>query len=248
MFKDEVYEELDDLSKLVEPYHSQINEELSQFPDEIEITQETMIKSYSSNWGWTSLRISDIVDSKARELGLEKLKSESYNISRQFFKFEARDLKEGEEVTIDFETNKMSHRVFLVKTKIGYDDIELEKQAKSKIIRTLKSKLSSARNVNKSRLNEIADIYGAYEVRKDRSYKGKVLKFCKHLETLMEDKALDIKDIDLCDRFANWIVQYVRDGNLPALNNVTRIKIMMHEKRPIYSIQERSTKWIIKKN
>jgi len=238
MFKDKVYEELDDISRLVEPFQSKENEELAEFPDEVEITKEMLINSYS-DWGWSSINISSLVQDIACKLGLKEISAKNYNISRDFFKIEARDLEENEEVTINFDTNEMSHKIFMVKTKLGYDDIELEKIAKRNVVKTIKSHLCSSRNVNKSRLNEIADLYNAHDVKSDRSYRGKVRKFCMHLESLMDDRKLDIKDLELCKKFGKWIVLYVVNGNLPALNNITRIKIMMHENRPIYSIEER---------
>lgn len=242
MFKDKVYEELDDISKLVEPFQSGINEELALFPDEIEITNDMILNLHSKDWGWSTFRVGDIISEKAKELNLKTIEREYHEISREFFEIKVENLEEGEEVTINFETGIMSHRLLIVKAKIGYDDNELEKQARYKIINTLRRNLSSNKVVNKSRINEISDLYGAYDVRKDRTYRGKVRKLCKHLEELMDDRKLDIKDLGLCERFANWIILYVRDGNLPALNNVTRIKIMMHEDRPIYSIEERDVK------
>jgi len=240
MFKDKVYEELDDISRLIEPFQSDINEELSLFPDEIEITKEMLINS-SSNWGWESIRISTIISAIAIKLNLNKINIESYSLSRDFFKIEVRDFEDGDSVTLNLETNELSHKIFIVKTNFGYEDNDLEKMAKSNIIHTIKSRLNNNRRVNKSRLNELADLYGAHEVRSDRGYRGKVNKFCKHLDALINDKKLEIKDLELCKRFGQWVVQYVSEGNLPALNNITRIKIMMHENRPIYSIEERKT-------
>lgn len=239
MFKDKVYEDLDDISRLVEPFQSKINEELAQFPDELEITKEMVLET-SSEWGWNSIRTSSLISQEAFKLGLTEVQTKAYDIARKFFKIEVRDHEEGEQVTIDFKTGEMSHKIFMVKTKLGYDDTELEKIARHNIVRTIKHNLSNNKSVNKPRLNEIADLFNAHEVKSDRSYKGKVRKFCKHLELLMDDRKLDIKDLELCARFGNWIALYVTNGNLPALNNITRIKIMMHENRPIYSIEERA--------
>lgn len=236
MFKDKAYEELDDISKLIEPFQGSINDELAKFPDEIEIDQKTIFKTINSGWGWGTIRLVNIISDKAEELNLKDILKNCDQIARQFFKIKV----EEEEITVNFETNTVSHKIFVVKTKIGFDDAELEKQAEKNIINPILARLSSNRSVNKSRMNEVADLYGALDVRKDRTYRGKVRKFCKHLEKLIQDKELDIKDLNLCKKFSKWVILYVKDGNLAALSNITKIKIMMHEDRPIYSIEERS--------
>ena len=238
MFTDKVYEEMDDISKLVEPIESEVNNELSQMPDEIEITPSILLSQYDPRYGWNSLSVRAMIQEKALELKLTHL-VEEYGLCEKFYKFEVRDLEEGEDVIINFETDYVSHKIFLVKYNLGYTEQELEEQIKNKITRQIRGQLWSNRVVNKPRLNELADLFGAEAVKTDRSYKGKVRKFCQHLGTLVDDRKLDIKDITLCSKFGKWIILYVRDGNLAALNNITRIKIMMHENRPIYSIEER---------
>ncbi len=242
MFKDEVYDNLDDISKLVEPIESTINNELSKFPDKVEITIEDIRQLYSYNWGWSSLQLNSIVSIHAQKLGLLNLFRLNELQLSKFFKFEVEDIEDGDEVKINLTQNTMSHKVYLVKYTIGYDDRELEDMVKSSLTRFIKGNLHSARTVNKPRLNELADLFGAKDVKGDRSFRGKVNKFCKHMDSLVDDKKLNIRDLDLCGKFSVWIGLYVRDGNLAALNNITRIKIMMHENRPIYSIQEKDTK------
>jgi hypothetical protein len=240
MFTDKVYDDMDDISKLVEPIESAVNNSLSEFPDEIEITSEYLAQLYDDRYGWGELRADNILEKKSKELGLiEFRKLNLGEVAIKFFKFEVRDLGEDETVMINYETGVMSHQIFLVKHTIGYDEKELEKMAKSALTKHIQSRLWSNKVCNKPRLNELADLFGAKEVMSDRSFKGKVRKFCKHINELVDDRKLDIRDLALCDKFAQWVVLYVSEGNLAALNNITRIKIMMHENRPIYSIEER---------
>jgi hypothetical protein len=238
MFKDKVYEDMDDISRLIEPFESPINKELAQMPDEIEVDTKYIIDSISS-WGWCNIDSSSIISDLAYKLDLTNVRYSSMNVASEFFEFKVADLEEGESITYNAPTNTLSHKIFLVKKKLGYEDAELEKQGKSLIISEIKRRLSSNRIVNKPRMNELAEIYGAKDVKADRSYRGKVLKFCKHIESMIDDKKLDIRDMELCQKFADWIVTWVRHGSLPALNNLTRIKIITHENRPIYSIEEK---------
>lgn len=243
MFNDKVYDELDDISKLVEPYNSEFNNIISQYPDEIEIHPSVFKGAFSGGWGFSSVRVETILDVVAKNLNLPKLTRASSYDSRvdNFFEFEIKDLEEYETPTFNFETDHMSHTIILKKVKLGLDDQELSKLAKNNILNAISGNLHNNRSVNKPRLNEIAELFGAQEAKSDRSYRGKVKKLCKRLEQLIDDQKLDIRDIELCKKFGQWVVKYVKDGNLPALNNVTRIKIMMHKNRPIYSIEERKT-------
>lgn len=241
MFRDKTYEELDDISKLVEPYKCKLNEQLAEFPNEFEITEDMIMSAWDDYWGWSSISINKLISDKFKELELEDLtQSHTFFDVRQFFEIQVKDKAEGDNVMIDVKNNKLSHKLHIVKFKLAYEDTELEKIGTDAIIQTIKNSLNSAKVVNKVRLNELADLYGADAVKRNRSFNGKVRFFCKHLISLIEDNKLEIRDIELCKKFGEWIVMYVRDGNLPALNNLTRIKIMMHEDRPIYSIEERS--------
>lgn len=242
MFQDKVYDDMDDISKLVEPIECEVNVVLSHIPDEVEVTPQRLQDLYNSQWG-ASLSTSGLVDSLLKELDI-KTTVNMYSHAGFFFKFEVRsldneELTEVEDIRVNFETGVMSHRIFLIKHTIGYDDQTLENMAKSNLTRAIRSHLTSSRDVNKSRLNELAELFGAKDVKSSRAYREKVHKFCKHIDSLVDNKKLDIRDLSLCEKFSKWITLYVKDGNLAALNNITRIKIMMHENRPIYSIQER---------
>lgn len=246
MFQDKVYEDMDDISKLVEPIESTVNAALSYMPDEVEVTKEHIQRLHNERWGWHSLNLNSFVDMVIKENDIQ-ISTSLWGHAEKFFRFEVRSLdnellEEAEQVSINMETGIMSHRLFLVKHTVGYDDQTLESMAKANLTKSIKYDLRSNRDVNKSRLNELADLFGAQDVRSDRAYRGKIKKFCQHIDDLVDNKKLDIRDLGLCEKFSTWVVFYVRDGNLAALNNITRIKIMMHENRPIYSIQERSVR------
>ena len=246
MFQDKVYDDMDDISKLVEPIESDVNIALSYIPDEIEVTSQHIKDLYDNKWGWSSLSVTGFVDTILRELKVTTTVN-MHDHANKFFKFKVRskdneELEEAEEVRINMETGIMSHRLFLIKHTVGYDDQTLEAMAKESLTKNIRSYLNSNRDVNKSRMNELAELFGAKDVKSDRAYRGKVRRFCQHINSLVDNKKLDIRDLNLCEKFSKWVVLYVKDGNLAALNNITRIKIMMHENRPIYSIQERSVK------
>jgi len=242
MFKDKVYEEMDEISRMFEPFQFNLNDELALLPDKIEVLPEYImnIDEYSGYSG-SGTNASRVVKAVANSMNLMQIIDKMRLLqNNDFFRFEVEgDLGDGEQVKLDGTTMTMSHKVFVVKNKLAFDEQELEKMRKEYILGSIKNNFERSRDVNKPRFNEIADIYGAEIVKSERSYYGKVNAFVNHMEKLIDDKVLDIRDMDLCHKFVKWIVYYVKNGNLAALNNLTRIKIITHEKRPIYSIEEK---------
>lgn len=237
MFKDKVYEGLDDISLLVEPFQSEFNEEIIQMPERIEVTTDNILSQYS-HWG-ISISMPQIVRDTARNLGLKQVEEDSWDISTQFYTFKADDLEDGETAEYDLENNNLSHKMYAYKHKQCYTDEELTKIAKTKMKNIIRRRLDSSRLVNKPRMNEIADLFNADVVRSEGSYRSKVRKLITHLECMIDERKLEIKNFELYLKLAKWICLYISEGSLPALNNLTRIKIMTHQDRPIYSIEEK---------
>jgi hypothetical protein len=52
-----------------------------------------------------------------------------------------------------------------------------------------------------------------------------------------EDKWL-IRNGELIRKMLMWISQYLNHGNVAAMANLSKLKIMTHTKQPIYSIKE----------
>jgi len=233
LFKDKVYEEMDDISKLIEPYQYSLNDDLAQFPDEVEITRDHMQTQYSFS-------VRDVVRSKAKELELYNLVDKVWEVGESFFEFKIYD-SEGEvaeSIDYDFKNNKMNGRILLVKKKAYLGDADIVGVIK----KTIEDKFYSGNNTYDSkRINEIADLFNDNTVKKQRSIRKKVRHLSRHLAALIDSRKIDIRDVGLASRFVDWIILYIKDGNLPALANITKLKIMTHNNRPIYSIDEKVT-------
>lgn len=230
---------MDDVEKIFEPFQFDLNDKLALFPDKTEIDPKHFMQK--DLWGDFGVNTYDILRIKSNELKLGMIGSNYHLLNDyKFFKFEIEETEENSKIVFNAKTGEISHKLFMVKDKIAFSEIELESIRKSSTTQYIRRKLNRSQSVNKPRINEIADIYNATKVKCSRSYNDKVLELCRHLETMMDDKVLDIRDMKLCNDFASWVVMYVRDGNLAALNNLTRIKIITHEKRPIYSIEEKA--------
>lgn len=237
MFKDKFYEEMDDISKMIEPYQYSVNEDLSRFPDQVEITPEDL----ETPWGLTT---KDVLRRHAKTLGLSSLVDKSYDMANDFFEFRILNEfdEEIEETTLNFKDGILSDKIFMVKKRVAYEDADVEKIAKQAIIDGLSFSSWLYRELNPGRFNEIADLFNDGDTKKQRSIRKKSYSFRNHMSKLIDSKKIDIRDIDLCSRFASWILLYIKDGNLAALNNVTRLKIMMHQNKPIYSMEEKEVK------
>lgn len=240
MFKDKKYESMDDASKLFEPFEFKLNDELAKLPDRIELTPEVFLE-HPNLWGnGFNMSCHDVVVEKARSLSLGSIWRHIPLLSKNnFFKFEVENLNKNDKVELHATNGTLSHKVYVVKNKIAFDEHFLENHRKEQFNIKIDRAFSRNRYMNKKRFNEIADIYGANEVKHERAFRRKLSLFIKHITNMMDDKTLDIRDWELCEKFNDWIIRYVKDGNLACLNNLTRIKIMTHEKRPIYSIEEK---------
>jgi len=232
MFEDKVYDDLDEMSKLVEPYVYSKNERLSLIPDKIEVAANVILEMKPTQYKWNGDDVNDCLKKAGHDVPF---------ILQPFFEFQVEDLEEGDCVKINFGDKTISHKIFMVKTKIAYDDDELFAMIKRQLTHKIVGALWRSQNVDKPRLNEIADLYGAKAAKSARGYKTKVRELCRHLVSMIDERKLDIRDVDLANRFNDWVISYIRYGNLAALSNITKVKIMTHKNRPIYSIEETET-------
>lgn len=233
IFKDKVYEEMDDISKLIEPYQYSLNDDLASFPDQVEVTPDYITSHYS-------ISIRDIVRQKAEELELQTLMNKIWDLDSSFFEFKITDSlgEETDSVLFDFKARTIDGKISLIKIKNYLEDDEVVKAIKSTIDNKLHNYSSS---YDAKRLNEVADLFNAVNVSKQRSIRKKMRELRLHIVGLVDSKKLDIRDVGLASRFADWIQLYVENGNLPALANIAKLKIMTHQNRPIYSIDEKAT-------
>ncbi len=243
LFKDTTFEEMDEISQMIEPFESKINVELSQFPDEYELEADFFLALIQYNRHRLTYSVTEdlrkIVERKAASLGLNLLASTSrtnYRFVDEFFKIE---FEEGS--TYNAKTNILTGGVKISKKKIAYEDRDLETIMKNMIPEMFRNSFHRKSDINKPRINEIIDLFNVKDGLADKKSYGKLNKLIKHYTNLIEDRSLNIKDVELFKRFVEWNIKYIKDGNLPALSNITKIKIMMRKGLPIYSLKEDAT-------
>lgn len=239
LFKDKIWEEMDDISQIIEPFESKINVELSQFPDEFLLDADFFQGLIEYNRTRLNYSICEdlrkIVERKAFSLDLKLLADTSrtnYQFVDEFF-----EIVYEEGCTYNAKTGILTGEVKVIKKKIGYEDRDLEALMKTMIVSAF-NKFSRSSDVSKPRINEILDLFNVKDGLSDKRSMGKLNKLCNHYVSIVEDRSLNIKDMELFKRFLEWNIKYIRDGNLPALSNITKIKIMMRKGLPIYSLKE----------
>jgi hypothetical protein len=244
-FKDEVYENMDDISKIVEPFEYNINNELAQFPDEIEVDKIMLESIITSTPYFTDVMSEDVaifVRRKASTLGLSQLVKEiqnNWDFVRSMFHFVVEPDEEEGKIYFNGTTGEVTGgKIFIRKIKIAVDDNDIEKTIAGLVGTVFNANFKEAKDVNKSRFNEIAEMFGAKDARKQRAWSKKTNLLLAHYKGMVIDKKLVIKDVELFKRFLNWNVLYIKNGSLPAMANIARLKIMMRNGLPIYSIKE----------
>lgn len=246
VFKDEVYEDMDDLTRLIEPFEYEVNTDLSLFPDEFDVSIDMILPGICNGWSeqYFSQELGNVVGDMATRLCLNSLTKEISSRSefvRDMFEFRWELDEEDGDIVIDVANNTMSGgKLFIAKKKIAVEDTDIEKKMASYIYETINYSFDSARDVNKKNINQIADLFGATKARQERAWRNKIRCLAIFFRDLVKERKLLIKDFSLFKRFVKWIIMYVKNGNLPAMSNIARLKIMMRSGNPIYSIKEES--------
>jgi len=238
LFKDKVYEELDDISQMIEPFEFAVNNELSLMPDKIKINASFFESIVFSNSGREKCYIDTrkVIEYNTKWLNLHILSKHAnadYDFSNNFFTIEM-----SENTHYNAETKELIGEIYLIKKKVAYEDKEIEKMLINYMRSTFNCHLGGPSSINKSNINEICDLFNLKEALQDRKSYGKVKKLFNKYEQLINDRELNIRDVELFKRFIDWNVKYIKHGNLPAMSNITKVKIMMRNGLPIYSIKE----------
>ena len=238
LFKDAVYEKLDDISQLVEPYEFNINSELAQMPDEIILGPDFFHSMIACGGGRDNVYESGrkVIERTAKRQGLSEL-GEWSRLNPDFCK-EFFEILISKDAAYNPATKEMTGEVKITKKKMAYEDKEIDDMLISHMKQQFRSHLNRPSSVNKAQCNEICDLFGATDAMSDRKASGKIRKLTKRYQELLSDRTLNIRDVNLFKRFINWNIKYIKDGNLPAMSNITKLKIMMRSELPIYSIKE----------
>ena len=225
-FADKKYNQLDWISQAVAPWEYPLIDILSEIPDSIEITSESLFKAANMYWG--DINTAELICNEAKKYNVN---ARDFNCNEWHPIF---SLKYEENTIVDIETGTLSSPVFLVKSKPTIDDNDCKIIA-ANIVRQRLCQLHIDK-VNYKRLKEIADLVGLDL--KTIKLKNLKYKLIDKLEKIIKDDDWRIRSVHLVDKMAKWIYTYITDNNLSYFVNFTKLKIMTHAGQPIYSIKE----------
>lgn len=232
VFDDKKFDELDWISQATEPMDSKLNEILGSLPEEFIIDFNTYkeITGESSSMDLSIDRcISYLVSKYCQD---QYLTWDQKDVLRPCFEFQM----DGE-VNLDFENQIITGELKFMKTQSTMDEKVLEGLLGREGVHTVSRMYFTGPGLG--RANEIMELLGGCESGlRTRSERRKRHIIQVRLTKLFKNNEWKIKDTELANKVGNWIASYIVDGNLAALSNFCRLKVMTHKDQPIYSMEE----------
>jgi hypothetical protein len=244
VFEDKKFDNLDWISQATEPIDSIMNEQLALMPDEVTLDFDSYRKIVSNSWS-PNLRLEDVVSFFLR--GNSIYKSRSWEEREKFIAcFKLESVPEICPVSgiesplwLDFEKKEISGgKVIFKKIKFTLDIKDLEALLGREGIDVFWS-LNLEGAGSTARANEIMDLLGGCEnATNSKSIRVKKHAIFNRLHVLFKTNEWNIRDTELANKVGRWLGEYIKSGNLAALSNFCRLKVMTHKGQPIYSMEE----------
>jgi hypothetical protein len=227
--KDKEWDQMDWLNKAVEPYTFSFNLELAKMPSEFvlsyhdimgfiredrEIRLRTVVNLVAANNGVTKEGLS-MIDL----IGLDKI-----------FTFA---LEPDTELDLDKETFKGG--ITLIKKMESLNDDMIKELLPSLVMSIMRI---SSNRANANTVNEVMDILDCKEARSSSSVRKKVTALMEHVNRIYVDNVWNIRNVDLAIKMLRWIKTYCENGDRCSLANLSKLKCMIHNNHPIYSMEE----------
>ncbi len=234
LFEDKKYDSLDWMSQAVEPVETDFPGVFLTIPETFELdfnTYKVLSDSYYNN----DISI-DLVLLHIKDLYFKREMSQAeYNLLKSRF-----DLQFDPGTEVDFEEKVIRGSIRLVKKNQPIEEKDLIRLIDGDVEHTLGRFAMFNNNVDISKINEILEILGGIspEDMKIRSSRSKLRVIAKRMKAIFEEDEWRIRDITLGKKISKWIVEYITSGNLAALSNLCRLKLMTHSGKGIYSIEE----------
>jgi hypothetical protein len=233
VFDDKKFQKLDWMTQITETIDSELNDLLARLPARTEFTMKDILRWVSSGSQF-SVRADSVVHDMLRALpDNNQISWEETNKITGCFKFEM-----SPTLTVDFERHVMTGTLTLVKTVPTLTDEELQPLMGIKGIEAV-HKVYFEDKWPLDRLNEMLDVLGQSEdIQRNRSHKKKIARIKERLREIFANNEWRIRDMKLANKVGFWIADYIRTGNLAALTNFCKLKVMSHNNMPIYSVEE----------
>jgi hypothetical protein len=188
----------------------------------------------SDSYSGMSIRADAILKKFLKQLNLEsKITWEDERALEKCFKLSATP-----ELIVDFNKKTVSGVISLIKVVHTFEDTELQKSLGSKGLEHLRNARYNE-GASLSRMNEIMELLGGCEKDlRNRSHRKKMGRIQRRVSEILSTNEWRIRDSVLADKVSIWIASYISNGNLAALTNFCKLKVMTHSNMPIYSVKE----------
>ena len=228
-FQDKEYEDMDWLNLAVEEPTFSLNDILVTLPNEIEVTPELIKTAINYNELTMDMLLNEYIPKGMPRRDIDHL------LSAYTWKLP----EDGSELIFNFETEELSEPLFLIKETMFFEGQKLIEVVWSICNNIIIDSISNNRGVEASRINEIADFLNSdNKIRSTRSLQRKVGVLQRGFNTIIKEDKWKIRNMDLLIKSVTWACEYIRTGNLAALTNFNKLKVMTHKKQPIYSMEE----------
>lgn len=233
VFDDKKFESLDWISQATEPIDSQLNNVLTDLPDEL-LIDFNIYKSFAESSYDVGISISRIVGYLI-----------SYKTQHNILPWAQREALIGcfklefssDVINIDFEKRTLSGEIKLIKIKNTIDEDVLKAILGQEGIESAACMNISHEGL--SRANEVMELLGlCQDGLRSRSERNKRIVIRNRLKEIFKTNEWNIRDTELANKVGSWIRDYIENGNLASFSNFCKLKVMTHKGQPIYSMEE----------
>ena len=255
IFIDKKFEQLDWISKAVEPMDSTLNEILGYLPDEIEISKQDILDHITNSREEIKHFYLIKPHIEAKHLSLisdESLIARSYKLQCRNIDGSSLDEEDSDnylgdgplKVKFDSSTGEISARLFLIKVKAALSEAEMNTIFGKKglaAISNLAYGIYREDEYNaRKRIIELIDLLGPapdFNLEKTTSTRKTVRGLRLFYRILCDKNVLNIKSVELIDKLGEWMADYVISADAVAIANIGKLKIMTSFGQPIYSME-----------
>lgn len=234
VFDDKRFEQLDWMTQITETIESNLNGLLARLPDKVEFDAASLLAEIGRGYG-SNLYLSANNIVRSYITALNEARNVGYEEQRRLtecFQFEA-----SPDFELDAESGTMKGSLILRKIVPTLEDEELQAMMGQKGLEQFDRVHWSDSSL--SRIHEIMDLLGGLEKEMaGRAFRKKNVAVRRRLIEIFSKNEWRIRNMELADKIGLWIALYIRNGDLSALINLTKVKVMTHNNMPIYSIEE----------
>jgi ribosomal protein S13 len=223
--KDKEWENMDWLNKAVEPIVFSVNNEIPKLPSRIDIPASVFRTAVRRNENY--LHVDNLIIDECHKLNMPKY---TIDILYKIGFGKLYNVQSEPEVFYDVGTQTLRGDIYLVK--------QIETLDEEAIQSLLISFTYGISGMSADTANEIMDIIGCEEARKTKSATKKVRAIRNYMQNVFRENKWNIRNIDLCIKLVMWINAYLDNGNRAALANISKLKCMVYNGHPIYSMEE----------